>query len=447
MGGMSDSSIGAARERALDPGGLARLLDLERRHQWHPFTAMAEWGDPARPPLVLVSGRGAWLSDADGNAYLDGNSSIWTNIHGHAHPRINAAIRDQLERVAHTSFLGFTHPLAIELGERLCGLWPAGTMTRVFFSDDGSTAIEAALKMSVQFWQNVGQPGRSKFLAFSNAYHGDTMGASSLGGVPLFHERFARFHFPVEHIRSAADLETIADPKRIAAAVIEPGIQGVNGMRPWPPGTLRALRDWCDRHGVLLIADEVMTGFGRTGRMFACELEGVVPDLVALAKGLTGGYLPLAATLVRERIYEAFLGGGDRTFFYGHSYTANPLGCAAALASLDIFEEERTLERVAVSAEILRTELDKLRSHPWIREIRQLGMISGIELGRPDGSAFDPAERRGAAVCVAARAHGLLTRPIGDVIVLMPPLCMTTDEIELAVRAIREGIREGCGGG
>ena len=426
----------------MDPTALHRLLELERKHQWHPFTPMDAWCDPAHEPLVLVSGQGATLRDARGREYIDGNASIWTSIHGHNHPRLNAAIREQLDRVAHTSFLGFTHPGAIELGARLCGLWPAGTLTRVFFSDDGSTAIEAALRMSAQYWRNRGCPERVRFLAFTHAYHGDTLGAASLGGVELFRPRFGQGLFPLERVGSADDLDAVTDPGTIAAAVIEPGIQGVNGMRPWPPGTLKALRAWCDRHGILLIADEVMTGFGRTGRMFACDWEEVVPDLVALAKGLTGGYLPMAATLVREEIFDAFRGDPARAFYYGHSYTANPLGCAVALASLDLFEEERVLDRVGEAACLLAGELAELGKLPHVRAIRQLGLIAGIELGQPDGSPHPPELRMGARVCLAARAHGLLTRPIGDVLVLLPPLCITDAELRRAVDAIRAGIGE-----
>ncbi len=419
-----------------------KLIASDKRHLWHPFTQMRDWCAPGHEPLVLVSGEGAMLRDSEGREYVDGNSSIWTNIHGHNHPAINAAIRTQLERVAHTSFLGFTNPPAIELAEELVKIAPPG-LSRVFYSDDGSTAIEVALKMAAQFWQLSGQPQRRKFVAFSDAYHGDTMGASSLGGVKTFHERFAAWQFPVEHIASLGDLEKL-DAGEIAAVVIEPLVQGAAGIRLWPRGMLASLREWCTTRGVLLIADEVMTGFGRTGTMFACEQENVAPDFLAVAKGLTGGFMPLAATLTTERVFETFLGRFEeqKTFFYGHSYTGNQLGCAAALASLRIFREENVLESLQPKIAHLAELLAGLKKISRVRETRQSGFIAGIELARADGSSFEAVEQAGARVCIAARKHGLLTRPIRDVIVLMPPLCITGEQLEQSVRAIERAITE-----
>jgi adenosylmethionine-8-amino-7-oxononanoate aminotransferase len=376
------------------------------------------------------------LRDSEGREYIDGNSSIWTNIHGHRHPRLDAALRAQMDRVAHTSFLGFTNPPAAKLASELCALFPAETLTRCFFSDDGSTAIEVALKMAVQFWQLSGKPEKRRFVAFSNAYHGDTMGASSLGGIALFHGRFAEWHFPAVFVDSVDALGTI-DPAETAAVIIEPLIQGAAGMKLWPPGMLANLRDWCRAHDVLLILDEVMTGFGRTGRMFACEHEGVVPDFIALAKGLTAGYLPLAATLATERIFTAFLGGVERTLFYGHSYTGNQLGCAVALENLAIFRDDAVLKRLQGQIADLAALLDSLRSHPCVGEIRQCGFIAGIDL-----QGFPPEARAGARVCLAARKHGLLTRPIRDTIVLMPPYCITQVQLEQSIIAIRRAIDE-----
>ncbi len=408
----------------------------DQAHCWHPFTRQAEWCARSHEPLVIVRGEGVWLWDSEGRKYLDGNSSIWTNLHGHAHPAINSAIREQLEKAAHTSFLGFTHPLATELAGRLCGFFPEQTLERVFFSDDGSTAIECALKMAVQYRQQTGSPERDGFIAFSNGYHGDTLGAASLGGVGRFFERFRGTGFSVRHVSSLADLDSFSSEK-IAAVVIEPLIQGVNEMRPWPAGMLAKLRHWCDENGTHLILDEVMTGFGRTGTMFACQQENVIPDFLCLAKGLTGGYLPLAATLTTGEIYDAFLGAADRAFYYGHSYTANPLGCAAALASLNVFESEKTLENLPQKISHFRIVLTALKSrHPIIHEVRQCGLIAGIELRRPDGEKFPPGERFGEAICLAARAHGLLTRPILDTIVLMPPLAISLQEIDHAVNAL-----------
>jgi adenosylmethionine-8-amino-7-oxononanoate aminotransferase len=417
-----------------------RSIEADQAHCWHPFTRQAEWCARGHEPLVLVRGEGSWLWDSEGRRYLDGNSSIWTNIHGHAHPAINAAIQDQLGKVAHTSFLGFTHPLAAELARRLCGFFPEKSLERVFFSDDGSTAIECALKMAVQYRQQTGEPQRSGFIAFSNGYHGDTLGAASLGGVARFSNRLDGIGFPVQHVGSMDELRSMPNGE-IAAVVIEPLIQGVNEMRPWPAGMLGDLRSWCDETGVHLILDEVMTGFGRTGTMFACQREHVIPDFLCLAKGLTGGYLPLAATLTTGKIYDAFLGAAERAFYYGHSYTANPLGCAAALASLDVFEKERTLDHLPEKIARLSNGLAALKSRqPLVHEIRQCGFIAGIELRRPDGEKFPPGERFGEAVCLAARAHGLLTRPIMDTVVLMLPLSSSLGEIDHAVHALEAAL-------
>ena len=405
-------------------------IDADKAHCWHPFTPQQAW--TAGEPLVLVRGEGAWLWDSEGRRYLDGNSSIWTNIHGHNHPHLNAAITRQLGEIAHSSYLGFANPRASELAARLCALFPPATLERMFFSDDGSTAIECAMKMAIQFRQQSGRPERDGFIAFDQAYHGDTQGAASLGGVARFHDRFRTHGAPVRFVADLAALRDLPDPviATTAAVVVEPLIQGVNEMRPWPAGMLRELRAWCDEKGVHLILDEVMTGFGRTGKMFACQHEDVIPDFLCLAKGLTGGYLPLAATLTTAAIYEAFLGAPERAFYYGHSYTANPLGCAAALASLEIFEREHTLENLQTGIGLMTRLLGELKAaHPAVRDVRQCGFIAGIEL-----------DRDGAAVCLAARAHGLLTRPIRNTLVLMPPLCITPGELEHAVAAIHHAL-------
>jgi adenosylmethionine-8-amino-7-oxononanoate aminotransferase len=420
------------------------LLALDRKHAWHPFTALLEWLDPdvLPEPPVIVAGNGALLRDSRGHEYIDGNSSIWTNLHGHNHPRLNAAIVAQLKLIAHSSFLGATHPLAIELARELVSLWPAGTLSRVFFSDDGSTAIESALRLARQFHQFNGAPERRAFVAFDQAYHGDTLGAAGLGGIPLFHDAMKQGGEPLEVIRVRDVNELVAlEParaRRVAAAVIEPLIQGAAGMRIWPAGMLRRLREWCDANGVLLIADEVMTGFGRTGSMFACEQEEVVPDFLCLAKGLSAGYLPIAATLTTERVFDAFRGepGERRAFYYGHSYTANALGCAVALENLKIFREENVVAdlqpKIARLAQLLSERIAPL---PDVLEIRQCGFIVGIELrsDREVGLA-------GHAACHVARRHGLLTRPIGDVIVFMPPYCISDAQQIAAVEAMRAGI-------
>jgi adenosylmethionine-8-amino-7-oxononanoate aminotransferase len=421
--------------------------EWEKKHVWHPFTQMREWTLPDHDPLFIVSGEGPWLRDAHGKRYLDGNSSIWTNIHGHNHPRINCAIIEQLSQVAHSSFLGLTHFPAARLAKELVSLLPDSGLTRVFYSDDGSTGIEVAVKMTIQYFRQTGQPKKTGFAAFANAYHGDTLGASSLGGIASFHDKFSAYQFPVTRISDLTELDRI-DDESLAAIVIEPLVQGAAGIRTWPVGMLRELRHWCDRHGVFLIFDEVMTGFGRTGRMFACQHEGVNPDFLVLAKGLTGGYLPLAATLTTEAVYQGFLGDFSelRAFFYGHSYSGNPLGCAAALASLQIFREEAVLDRVAGLIPVLESELQRLRRLPWVREVRQVGMIAGIEAGAVGGSPFDWRERVGARICLAARECGVLTRPIQDVVVFMPPLCVSADEVRFGVEAIGNAIEAVCGG-
>ncbi len=425
----------------------ASLAAGDHRHLWHPFTQQSLWC--STEPLVIASGSGATLTDSRGRTYLDGNSSIWTNIHGHSHPRIVEAVSRQIATLDHTSFLGTTHPGAVELAERLVRLLPGGPLPRVFFSDNGSTAIEAALKMALQSWRQRGHPERRLFASFSGAYHGDTAGAASLGGIPTFFEPYDGIHFPSHRFSSFDDLEEFDRPGEIAAVVIEPLIQGAAGMRLWPRGMLGALRSYCDRHGILLILDEVMTGFGRTGTMFACQREDVVPDILCLAKGITGGSLPLAATMVTETIYASFLGTIEeqKTFYYGHSYTANPVACAAALANLDLFTEEKTLERLQPKIARLSASLEPLRSLPHIAEIRQCGFIAGIEVMR-DPSLRLPYpwhELTGARICSAARAHGLLTRPVLDTIVMMPPLCTTMEQIDHAVAAIGRAIGEVCG--
>jgi adenosylmethionine-8-amino-7-oxononanoate aminotransferase len=419
------------------------LIQLDKAHVWHPFTQMRDWVAPDHQPLMLVAGRGAWLEDSLGRRYLDGNSSIWTNIHGHDHPVLNQAIREQLNQVAHTSFLGFTNPKAVELAVSLVGLLPGSSLTKVFFSDDGSTAVEVAIKMAAQYFLQTRRPSKTGFVSFENAYHGDTLGASSLGGISQFHGQFKSPPFSVTRIGSVDSLTAI-DGSGIAGLIIEPMIQGAAGMRLWPSGTLKTLRQWCDDNSVLLIFDEVMTGFGRTGKYFACQHDEVYPDFLAIAKGLTGGYLPLAATLTTDRVFSGFLGSYEETFFYGHSYCGNPLGCAVALANLAVFEGERVLEKLQPKIEHLARRSHNLEDLPNVREIRRAGFIAGIEVAQRNGGSFDGRDRVGAQVCLAARRYGLLTRPIRDVIVLMLPLCVTCEEIDLAIDAIEKAVTEVC---
>ena len=423
----------------------AELQLLDQTHLWHPFTPMAEWCAPGYQPLVLERGQGVWLYDTEGRRYFDGNSSIWTNLHGHGHPVLTAAIREQLDRVAHVSFLGATHEPAVRLAAELVRLFPSGTLTRVFFSDDGSTAVECALRQTWQYWEWMGQPHRRTVAAFAQAYHGDTLGAASLGGIPAFSGTAARLGLPVLRLHDIDELEALpaADTEALSAIIIEPLIQGAAGLRLWPAGMLRTLRDWCDRHEVLLIFDEVMTGFGRTGKMFAGEHEAVTPDFLCLAKGLTGGYSPLAATLTTARIFEAFLGAPEerRTFFYGHSYSGHPLGCAAALASLSIFRDEDVLGRLGPKMAALSQGLEHLRQKHsrHVRAVRQCGFVAGLEVGA-EVRASEVPPRWGNAVCTAARSFGLLTRPIGNTVVLMPPLCTTDVELESALSALDQAL-------
>lgn len=425
---------------------LADWIAMDKAHCWHPFTRQSEWCSESHDPLMLVSGDGVYLTDANENRYIDGNASIWTNIHGHAHPKINDAIKSQLDQVAHTSFLGYSHPLAAELSARLADFFPNSSLSRTFFSDDGSTAIECALKMALQFRMQTGESERCEFVAFADCYHGDTMGAASLGGVESFFARFRKFGIPVRFVRNLDGLRALENLDKVAGVVIEPLVQGVNQIHVWPEGMLSELREFTEEQGIHLILDEVMTGFGRTGSMFACQQEQVVPDFLCLAKGLTAGYLPMAATMVREEIYNGFLGEASNAFYYGHSYTANPLGCAAALASLDIFKEERLIEQLSNKIGYLENALKKLADKfPQVWQTRQCGMVAGIELREANGSSYSRDLRVGENVCLVARKFGLLTRPVLDTIVFLPPLSISEQEIDLSFAAIAQGISEVIG--
>jgi adenosylmethionine-8-amino-7-oxononanoate aminotransferase len=413
------------------------LVAADRAHLWHPFTQQRGWVE--EETLVVDRAEGTDLIDVAGRRYIDGVSSLWCNVHGHRHPRIDAAVREQLDRVAHSTMLGLSHRPGIELARRLVELAPPG-LTRVFYSDSGSTAAEIALKMAFQYWRQRGE-GRTRFVALRHAYHGDTIGSVSVGGIDLFHSLYRPLLFDTSKAEpgDAGHMERLlaAHAGQVAAVIMEPLVQGAAGMLVHPDGYLRAVRELCDRHGVLLILDEVATGFGRTGRMFACEHEAVAPDLLCLAKGITGGYLPLAATLATERIYDGFLGEFEdlRTFFHGHTYTGNPLACAAALATLDVFREEGTLERLAPKIELLGELLEQLAAHPAVREVRRRGFMTGIEL-----SEFPPALRMGHRVTLEARRRGAIVRPLGDVVVLMPPLSIGEADLRRLVAIAAEAI-------
>jgi adenosylmethionine-8-amino-7-oxononanoate aminotransferase len=416
---------------------------------------MQAW--PAEGAPLIEEAEGVWLVDSEGRRYIDGVSSLWCNVHGHRHPRIDAAIHDQLERVAHTTMLGLTHAPAEELARRLVALAPQPkpggrpALERVFFSDSGSTAVEVALKMAFQYWQQAAEPRpeRTTFLSLDGGYHGDTIGSVSVGGIDLFHSIYRPLLFESRKVPAgdAAALEVALENGQgeIAAFVVEPLVQGAAGMKLHPPGYLRTARELCDRHGVFLVCDEVATGFGRTGSMFACEHEDVVPDFLCLAKGLTGGYLPLAATLTTERIYEGFLGeyGDFRSFFHGHTYTGNPLACAAAIATLETFEQERTLERLGPKIELLAQLVgDLVEPLPHVVEVRRLGLMCGIELAADPArrESYPPALRMGHQVTRQARRRGAIVRPLGDVVVLMPPLAIAADDLEELVEITADAI-------
>jgi adenosylmethionine---8-amino-7-oxononanoate aminotransferase len=414
--------------------------ELDHRHLWHPFTQQREWC--GEPPVTIERGEGSDLIDTQGRRYIDGVSSLWCNVHGHRHPRIDRAVREQLDRVAHSTMLGLTHPGAAELAARLVEIAPPG-LSRVFYSDSGSTASEIALKMAFQYWQQRGgqHRRRTSFVTLRDAYHGDTIGAVSVGGIDLFHGAYGPLLFRTHRVEpgDAGQLERVLDShqEEIAAVIVEPLVQGAAGMRVQPPGYLRRMRELCDRHDVLLICDEVATGFGRTGTMFACEQERVAPDFLCLGKGLAGGYLPLAATMTTERVYEGFLGANEdfRTFFHGHTFTGNPLACAAALGNLEAFREEDTLLRLQPKIRLLGELLAPIARMPEVTEVRGRGFMVGIDLGE-----HDPALRMGHRVVLAARERGVIVRPLGDVVILMPPLAISKADLRRLVETVGESI-------
>jgi adenosylmethionine-8-amino-7-oxononanoate aminotransferase len=439
-----------------------RLAEADHRHLWHPFTQMQDW--LGEEPLIVDQGDGVHLVDTLGRRYLDGVSSLWCNVHGHRVPEIDAAIRAQLDRIAHTTLLGLASTASIECAEELLRWTPPG-LTRVFFSDAGATAAEIALKIAFQHFQLRGQPDRKEFVAIRGGYHGDTIGSVSVGGIDLFHRIFKPLLFPVHQapqpycyrcplskslpscqMACADEVEAVfaAHPGRIAALMIEPLVQGADGMITQPPGYLARMRELCDRHGALLVCDEVATGFGRTGTMFAVQQEAVRPDIMTVAKGISGGYLPLAATLTTEEVFESFLGpfASRKTFFHGHTYCGNPLACAAAVASMRLFRERKVLERLPAQEAALARALRPLADHPHVGEIRRRGLMVGIELVRDRATKEEYAYelRAGHRACTEARPLGAILRPLGNVVVLMPPLAMTEAQLVELVAIAAEGI-------
>ncbi|WP_163140646.1 adenosylmethionine--8-amino-7-oxononanoate transaminase [Bacillus sp. 22-7] len=438
----------------------ANLLESSRKHLWLPFTQMTDY---ERDPLIIESGEGIILKDMNGKEYLDGYSSLWLNVHGHRKKELNEAIMEQLDLIAHSTLLGAANVPAIRLAEKLIEITPEN-LQRVFYSDSGATSVEIAIKMAYQYWQNKGKHKKKKFVTLTNNYHGDTIGAISIGNVDLFHRVYGslmfqtlKAPFPLQYRspysgeaevkeRALTELKAIFREyhEEIAAITLEPLIQGAGGMNVMPAGYLKGVEELCREFNILLIADEVATGFGRTGKMFAVEHEGVQPDIMTVAKGITGGYLPLAATLTTEEIYQEFYGEYEemKTFFHGHSYTGNQLGCAVALANLKIYEKENLVEQAAKKAEVIQSELAALESLKHIGDIRQVGLMCGIELvqDKETGKPFPWESRMGYHSTLEMRKKGMLTRPLGDVIVFLPPLASTDDQIRKMIQIMKDSI-------
>ncbi len=452
-----------------------KLAQLDQRYVWHPFTQMRDWA--RKEPVVLVRGKGAVLEDVHGKKYLDGNASIWTNLHGHNHPKLNRAIERQLGRVAHTSALGLANEPASLLAENL--VKAAGPpLRKIFYSDDGSTALEVALKMAYEFARRSGRSRAPRFLSLDGAYHGDTIGATSLGRIDLFHEKYDALLFKTDKVMSPAcyrcpfnqakpdrsdarlgrkckwecvgKVEAQLSRRNYAAMVVEPRVQGAAGMVMHPEGWLKRVVKAVREKGSLLIADEVMTGFGRTGEVFAGHKETVMPDFLCLAKGLTGGYLPMAATLTTQPVYDAFLGEYEelKTFFHGHSYTGNQLGAAVALASWGMLNQPKAKTRRKAMERVLAHELNSLWSLAAVGDVRREGLMVGVELVSDwkTRRAFSLKAQAGIRVCEAMARRGVLTRPIGNVVPLLPPYCSTNTQLRRMIRALRESIVEVLGG-
>ncbi len=443
------------------------LRSWDRQHYWHAFTQMSEY-----EPLIVDRAEGVWLFDQTGRRLLDGVSSLWCNLHGHRHPKIDAAIRQQLDQVAHVTSLGMSNSTTIRLAKRLVDVSPPG-LECVFFSSDGSSAVEVALKMAFQYWRQreLPEPKRDLFLAVGNAYHGDTLGSVSVGGVSRFHAMFDPLLFDVVRgpcpdgyrLPSGVAFEQAAEyylaeyaklfsrySSRISAVIVEPLVQGAAGIVVHPSGFLRGLRELASEHDVFLIADEIAVGMGRTGKLWGCEWEQVAPDFLCIGKGLSGGYLPLAATLTTRRVWDAFLGPyhASRSFFHGHTFGGNPLGCAAALATLELFDEEAVLDNVIQQGEYLEQRLTRLLRYPAVGSIRRQGLIAAVELvsDRAQQTAFPWSERRGHLVCQAAMQREVWLRPLGNVIPIIPPLCVRPEHVEQIVDAIEHGIQQTFGG-
>jgi len=459
-----------------------RLEELDKNYIWHPFTQMKDWLD--EKPVIIAEGRDCFLKDIYGRWYLDGVSSIWVNVFGHKKKELNNAIKKQLAMIAHSTLLGLSNVPATQLAEKLVQTVQKSfqkskiqnpkskikkenlkLLNKVFYSDNGSTAVEVALKMAFQYWKHKGVKGKNTFISLSNAYHGDTLGAVSVGGIDLFHEAFGPLLFktyrspspycyrcelgrkyPQCKIACLDKMEELlkAHSKKIAALIIEPLMQGAGGMIASPPGYLKGARDLCDEYNILMIADEVATGFGKTGKMFACEHEHVVPDLLCLSKGITGGYMPLAATLTTDEVYNAFLGEFKdlKTFFHGHSYTGNPLACAAALACLDLFEKENLIKKIQPKIKLLETWLQNILNLQHVGDVRNAGLMAGVELVRNKKTKepYDWEEKMGWHVALHARDNGVIIRPLGNVLIIMPPLSISEQNLKQLLKVLKKSI-------
>lgn len=441
-----------------------KLGDYDKEFVWHPFTQMKEYVE--EDPIVIEGGDGVYLYDTEGRKYIDGVSSLWVNIHGHKVPEIDNAIKEQVDKLSHSTLLGVTNPPAAELAKALIEVCPPG-LKKVFYSGDGASAVEVAIKMAFQYWQHRGRPQKTKFVYLENGYHGDTLGAVSVGGIDLFHSTFKPLLFeaikapsyycyrcplgktyPSCEIACAKEVENILKEhhSEIAAIIFEPYVQAAGGMIVSPEGYLKMVREYCDTYDVLMIVDEVATGFGRTGKMFACEHEGVTPDIMVLGKGMTGGYLPLSATITTQEVYDAFLGEFDefKTFFHGHSYSGNPISCAAALGNLEVFRKYKTLEKLQEKIEFLEQELKEFKGLKHVGDVRNKGLMVGIELveDKEMKKPYPLKMKMGWKVADLAMQGEVLIRPLGNVVVLMPPIGISLDELKKLLNVTYNAIKE-----
>lgn len=441
-----------------------KLGELDKEFVWHPFTQMKEY--ESKDPIVIEKGEGAYLIDTEGNKYIDGVSSLWVNIHGHKVPEIDKAIKEQVDSISHSTLLGMTNPPAAKLAEELINICPEG-LKKVFYSGDGASAVEVALKMSFQYWKNKDKPEKTKFVYLENGYHGDTLGAVSVGGIDLFHSAFKELLFdtykapsyycyrcplnkkyPSCNIACADEVEKILSEhhSEICAIILEPYVQAAGGMIVSPEGYLKKVREYCDKYDVLLILDEVATGFGRTGKMFACQHEDVTPDILVLGKGLTGGYLPLSATITNQKVYDAFLGEYEeyKTFLHGHSYAGNPISCAASIANIEVFEKNNTLAELKDKIEYFEDELKEFSGLEHVGNVRNKGLMAGIELveDKKSKKPYEAKEKIGWKVADRAMENEVLLRPLGNVVVLMPPIGIPMEDLKKLMKVTFQSIKK-----